>query len=73
MANTNLNQRAAAVRDHVWTPKNTGLKEVTEKLKELADIVAQALTGKPAEEEPAPHLAAVPQPGFPGKPAGLVE
>jgi len=35
MANTNLNQRAAAVRDHVWTPKNTGLKEVTEKSRRL--------------------------------------
>jgi hypothetical protein len=52
MPNANLNQRAAAVRDHQWTPKNTGFKEITEKLAELADIVAQALTGKPAEEDP---------------------
>ena len=55
MTNANLNQRASAVRDHEWTPKNTGLKEITDKLTELADIVAQALTGKSEDDPPKPN------------------
>lgn len=36
--------RLEALKDHVWTPQNTGVAELKDKFTELVDIIHKAIT-----------------------------
>jgi hypothetical protein len=53
--------RLQALKDHVWTAKNTGVKELKDALTELVDIVHKAASSEgPEDTSGAPKSTVIP-------------